>query len=128
MSEPLSTAATVPAASAGLLALTNQVLTVAGISTGIPVDVLLPAFMGALYSLKNMEEGGFGARLTQVIGGTLFAAWSAPYAASAIAYFLPAVQHVDPAGVRFPAAALLGWGGLTLVLPRLQRFVEGPLK
>ena len=62
MTEPAST--TAAAATAGSIM-------VAGLATGLPADLIFPGFVGALWALRSMDEGGPWARVLQVIAGTL---------------------------------------------------------
>ena len=43
---------------------------VAGLATGLPADLIFPGFVGALWALRSMDEGGPWARVLQVIAGT----------------------------------------------------------
>lgn len=111
MSEPTSTTA---AAVAGII-------TVGGVATGLPADMLLPGFVGALWALRSVEEGRLVWRVLQVVVGTLGAAWSAPVLATTAANLIGAEVHL----VKFPLALALGWGGLRYLLPRAQTLLEG---
>ncbi|MDD2991888.1 MAG: hypothetical protein PHI64_23405 [Zoogloea sp.] len=64
-----------PTTTTGAAAVAGGLITVAGIATGLPSDLILPSFVGALWAL------------------------------------------------RFPAAFLIGWGGLTLLLRRVERWM-----
>lgn len=112
MTEPTSTTAA---------ALGGSVITVAGIATGLPDDLILPAFCGALWALRGLDESGILARVSQVVAGTLIAAWSAP----ALSLMASASLGVDPQFLRFPLAALIGWGGLRHLLPRVGQWMDG---
>lgn len=111
MSEPTSTTA----------AAVGGVITVAGVATGLPADMLLPGFVGALWALRSVDEGHVGWRVVQVVVGTLGAAWCAPVLAAMAANTVGAEVQL----VRFPLALVLGWGGLRYLLPRAQRLLEG---
>ncbi len=114
MTEPTATAA---AAGAGIM--------VAGLATGLPADLILPAFVGALASLRAMEEGGPWARVLQVFAGTLIAAWTAAPVSLLAGDILPAASRVPIEMLRYPVAFLLGWGGLRFVLPRFEKIMGG---
>lgn len=116
MTEPTSMTA---AAAAG------GVITVAGLATGVPPDLILPSFCGALWALRAVEQGGIVARGLQVVAGTLLAAWCAPALSQMAAALVPAAAGVDPALLRFPVAALVGWGGISILLPRVGRMMGG---
>ncbi|TMW77979.1 hypothetical protein FG147_02475 [Thauera sp. UPWRP] len=111
MSEPTSTTA----------AALGGVITVAGVATGLPADMLLPGFVGALWAIRTADEGAVGWRVVQVVVGTLAAAWCAPVLAGMAANTMGAETHV----VKFPLALVLGWGGLRFLLPRAEGLLKG---
>lgn len=111
-------------------ALAGTGIMVAGIATGLPADLILPSFVGALWALKTAEQGGPWARVLQVVAGTLFAAWSAHPASLAAASIttasmLPDGARIDPALLRYPLAFAIGWGGLKFGLGRFERLIGG---
>lgn len=114
MTDPTTTAA---AAGAGIM--------VAGLATGLPADLILPAFVGAIASLRTAEEGGPWARVLQVFVGTLLAAWTAAPVTLLAGEILPAASRVPVEMLRYPVAFSLGWGGLRLVLPRVEKLMGG---
>lgn len=114
MTEPTATAA---AAGAGIM--------VAGLATGIPAELILPAFVGALASLRAMDEGGPWARVMQVFAGTLLAAWTAAPVTLLAGDILPIASRVPAEMLRYPVAFSLGWGGLRFVLPRVEKLMGG---
>jgi len=97
------------------------VITVAGVATGLPADMLLPAFVGSLWALRHADEGAIGWRVVQVVVGTLAAAWCAPVLAGVASTTTGAEVHV----VKFPLALVLGWGGLRFLLPRAESILKG---
>lgn len=117
MTEPTATAA---AAGAGIM--------VAGLATGLPSDLILPAFVGALASLRAMEEGGPWARVLQVVAGTLAAAWAAQPVTLLAGDVAPWIDRIPDEMMRYPIAFCLGWGGLSLVLPRVGKIMGGAPK
>lgn len=121
MSEPTAVAA---AATATAPATAGAGIVVAGIATGLPADLLLPCFVGALWSLRGAGEGGPWARVVQVFFGTLMAAWFAEPAAAMVAGAVSGVAAIDSSLMRFPMAFALGWGGLSIVLGGLARLAE----
>lgn len=112
MSEPSTTAAGV---AGGIM--------LAGVATGLQADLVFPAFVGAIWSLKALEPGGGVVwRVVQVVVGTLIGAWATPVAAQAVTGMLPAALAGMEA-LRYPLAWAIGWGGLRLGLPVLERRV-----
>lgn len=111
MSEPTTTTA----------AAIGGVITVAGVATGLPADMLLPAFVGSLWALRHADEGTMLWRTLQVVVGTLAAAWCAPVLAGVASSTTGAEVHV----VKFPLALVLGWGGLRFLLPRAEGLLKG---
>lgn len=99
------------------------VLTVAGVSTGIPLDLVVPAFLGALWSLRYHPPAGLAVRVCQVVTGALFAAWLTPVVAHSMGALIPGVT-AGPDLVRFPAAFAIGFGGLRVLAARTARAVE----
>lgn len=97
----------------------------AGVATGLQAELVLPAFVGAIWSLKAMQSGGVAWRVLQVVVGTLGATWSAPLAAQFAAQMVPDAMNVTPEMLRYPVALAVGWGGLRLLLPRLERLMQG---
>ena len=116
MTEPAST--TAAAATAGSIM-------VAGLATGLPADLIFPGFVGALWALRSMDEGGPWARVLQVIVGTLLAAWSAVPLSMAAASVVPQAAQINPELLRYPAAFAVGWGGLSILLERVGRIMGG---
>lgn len=119
MSEPTTLSA---AATAGLL------ITVAGIPTGLPSDLVFPGFIGALWALRAIEAGGVLARIGRVLAGTLLAAWSAHPLAIIAAGVLPVSVSVAPETLRYPVAFAVGWGGLSIGLHWVGRLFGEPGK
>lgn len=117
MTEPTSTAA---AAGAGIM--------IAGLATGLPADLILPAFVGAIASLRAAEEGGPWARVLQVFVGTLLAAWTAAPVTLLAGEIMPVTSRIPDEMMRYPVAFALGWGGLSLVLPRVGKLMGGAPK
>jgi hypothetical protein len=113
---------TEPATTSAVVATT---ITIAGVATGIPGDLILPAFCGALWALRTLPEGGIVSRVSHVAAGTLFAAWSTPALSLMAASVVPAAAGIDPSVLRLPIAALVGWGGIRLLLPRVERLIGG---
>lgn len=113
MSEPSTTAAGV---AGGIM--------LAGVATGLQADLVFPAFVGAIWSLKALDPGGGIAwRVLQVVVGTLIAAWATPVAAQVMNGMLPpSLSGLD--ALRYPLAWAIGWGGLRLGLPMLERWVR----
>lgn len=128
MAEPATTTATVTGAAAagGVISVVGGVIHVAGITTGVPLDLILPAFCGALWSLRKADPGGNLVRVAQVLIGTLIASGGAAAAVALLVLMIPGAGSVDPAPLRWPSAFLIGWGGLRLVLPWLERRLGGP--
>lgn len=66
-----------PTSTTSAAAVAGGLITVAGIATGLPADLILPSFVGALWALRQAPEGGAWSRVLQVLAGTLLACWSA---------------------------------------------------
>lgn len=96
----------------------------AGVATGLQAELVLPAFVGAIWSLKVLQSGGVAWRVLQVVVGTLIATWSAPLAAHLAVQAVPDAMGVTPDMLRFPMAWVVGWGGLRFVLPRLESLAK----
>lgn len=114
---------TEPTATASAAAATSIMLF--GVATGLPADLIFPSFVGALWALRSAAEGGPWARALQVVAGTLFAAWSAVPASLMFAHVVPTAAGVPADMLRYPVAVCLGWGGLALVLGRMERAIGG---
>lgn len=102
-----------PSASAPAI---SALISVAGIATGLPADLVMPGFAGALWALRQAPQGGLTWRVIQVLVGTLVGAWFTPaalYLASSIA---PESAHIPHEVLRYPLAFVLGWRGLVIVL------------
>lgn len=107
------------------IALAATGITVFGVATGLPPDLILPSFCGALWALRSCGQASMLTRISQVFAGTMFATWMTPVAALLVGKFLPEAAGVSPAALRFPVAVLLGWGGLSLVLPLIEKRFGG---
>jgi len=116
VTEPAST--TTAAAAAGSIM-------IAGLATGLPAELIFPAFVGSLWALRTADQGGPWARAVQVLIGTLFAAWTAMPLALFAATLAPESAGVSPELLRYPVAFALGWGGLSILLDRIGRFMGG---
>lgn len=126
MAEPASTALTGAAAAGSVISVVGGIIHVAGIATGIPPELILPAFVGSLVGLRKADPGGTAARVAQVCVSTLLATWGAAVVVAMAAGLLPVVfAQLDPVVSRYPAAFGLGWGGLRLVLPWIERHFGG---
>lgn len=122
MTEPATTTAAHALAGTGIM--------VAGITTGLPADLIFPSFVGALWALKTAEQAAPWARVLQVIAGTLLAAWSAAPASIAAASIaaatvVPDGTHIESSLLRYPIAFVIGWCGLKLGLGRIERIIGG---
>lgn len=116
MTEPTSTGA---AAWAGGIM-------VAGIATGLPADLIFPGFVGSLWALRVAGEGGAAWRVLQVIAGTLTAAWFAEPVSLVAGEVLPWIAKVPHEMRRYPLALLIGWGGLSIGLAWIGRYMSMP--
>lgn len=117
MTEPATTTS-VAATAGGIM--------IAGLATGLPAELIFPAFVGALWSLRSASEGSAIARVTQVLIGTLAAAWMAMPVTLAAASFVPEAASISADILRYPVAFALGWGGLSILLDRIGRLMGGP--
>lgn len=115
MTEPASTA--IAAGASGVM--------VFGIATGLPADLIFPAFVGALWALRSVEEGGPWARALQVFVGTYLAAVSTQPVTLWAADIIPGVKQIPAEMMRYPVAWLIGWGGLSIALRRIGLLVGG---
>lgn len=118
MSEPTSVIATAGVASV-------PIITIAGLNTGLPVDMILPSFVGAVWALVSVQEGRFVVRVTQVFFGTLLAAWSAQpiagIAAGIAVRMLPSGVSISSDALSWPVAFGIGYGGLSVGLRWIRR-------
>lgn len=125
--DPAATSAATSTASTAASA--GSSIMVAGLATGLPAELIFPAFVGALWALRSAGQGGHLARVAQVIIGTLFAAWTATpvtlVAASITASITPEVSGISVDHISYPVAFCLGWGGLNIVLDRIGRHMGG---
>lgn len=114
MTEPTSTAI---ATAGGIM--------VAGVATGLPADLIFPGFVGAVWALRDVAEGGHWARVAQVVVGTLLAAWAAAPLALFAASVVPGAASIPAEMLRYPLAFAVGWGGLSIGLRRIGRVMGG---
>jgi len=117
MTEPATTAAGAHIVGSGIL--------IAGVATGLPADLIFPAFVGALWSLRGMDEAGPWGCVLQVIAGTLLAAWMAAPVTLLAGDILPQVNKVPDEMLRYPIAFGLGWGGLSIAMKRITSLIGG---
>lgn len=103
MAEPTSSAVALGSAAT---------VTLFGIATGLPADLIAPAFVGALWSLRMYQEVGVMSRVSQVAVGTLAGAWAAIPLSTVIGGFLPAAAGVAAPAVKYIVAFGAGFGGL----------------
>ena len=103
----------------------GSAITVAGVATGIPPDLVLPSAAGAMYALLRTDEGRHWARVVQVIVGTLFATWCAIPLSLVVADMVPVLNKVPSDVLRYPLALVLGWGGLRALTLRGSDFFNG---
>lgn len=116
---------TEPTSAVTAAAVSGSVITIVGLSTGLPAEMIMPAFAGALWALLSVPEGRPVVRVGQVFVGTLLAAWSAhPLAAIAVG-MLPAAVTLPPDALRYPVAFCIGWGGLSIGLKWVGRMFGG---
>jgi len=100
-------------AEATTITATGAALTVAGLATGLPPELIIPAFIGALWSIRAARQTSVISRLWQVTTGTLFGAWSAKSAVAFATGMWPAVSAA--ADLKYPAAFAVGFFGLKLL-------------
>lgn len=112
-----------PTSTTSSAAVAGGLITVAGIATGLPADLILPGFVGALWALRTAPEGGAWGRVMQVLIGTLLAAWTAAPLSLLAGQIAPQAASIPAHMLRYPAAFLIGWGGLTLLLRRVERWM-----
>ena len=97
------------------------VISIMGVATGLPADIVFPAFVGALWALRSAHKGGPWWRGLQVVAGTLFAAWITPLiiilAPELLTLIFPGIlpisEKVPPDVLKYPVALALGWVGLS---------------
>lgn len=114
-----------PATTATVHAIAGSGIMIAGLATGLPADLIFPSFIGALWALRTMENGGPWSRVLQVVAGTLLAAWSATPISLVAAEIVPSVAKVPHDLLRYPLAFVVGWGGLSLALTRAGKLLSG---
>lgn len=90
-----------------------SVITVSGLATGLPADLILPAFVGALWSLRAAKQSGLVMRVWQVATGTLGAAWGSQAAAAALIGFMPTVAGAP--NIKYFVAFGMGFSLLRLL-------------
>lgn len=108
-----------PTTTTGATAVAGGLITVAGIATGLPADLILPSFVGALWALRTAPEGGAWSRVLQVLAGTLLACWSATPLSLVAGQVMPEAADVPAQMLRYPLAFVVGWGGLSILLRRV---------
>lgn len=94
-------------------AVASTAITMAGLATGLPPELILPAFSGALWSIRGARKGGVLGRVWQVATGTLFGAWASQSAAAFVTGIWPALQTAS--GIKYPTAFAVGFMGLRLL-------------
>ena len=112
---------TTPAAAAAF----GSAITVAGVATGIPPDLVLPGAAGAMYAVLRTDEGRAWGRVVQVVVGTLFATWCALPLSIVAADVMPILGKVPQDMLRYPLALVLGWGGLRALTLRGGAILKG---
>lgn len=112
-----------PTTTTGAAAVAGGLITVAGIATGLPADLILPSFVGALWALRCAPEGGAWSRVLQVLAGTLLAAWTAAPLSLVAGKIAPQAADIPTDMLRYPVAFVIGWSGLTLLLRRVERWM-----
>ena len=101
----------------------GSIITVWGLVTGLPADLIFPAFIGALWALRTTDESRVFWRVIQVVGGTLVAAWATP----AFAGLVPVDLGLSSDTIRYPIAVACGWSGLGLIhlMPNPGKLLRG---
>lgn len=112
---------TTPAAAAAF----GSAITVAGVATGIPPDLVLPSAAGAMYAVLRTDEGRAWGRVVQVVVGTLFATWCALPLSIVAADVMPLLSKIPQDMLRYPLALVLGWGGLRALTLRGSVILKG---
>lgn len=97
-------------------------LIVGGVATGLPAELLGPAFAGALAGViyrpgdlsgNPRSDAAVILRMCiQVVLGTLISAWSSIPLAHVIGGFIPAAAGMAPDMAKWPIAICNGFGGL----------------
>lgn len=109
MADLLVTASDAAPVAAGLI-------TIAGVATGLPNDLVFPSFAGALWALRRAEEDNLFWRIVQLLVGTLSAVWITPPALLIAGQIIPLLDHIPQEVLRYPLAMTVGWMGITGVL------------
>ena len=91
-------------------------ITVAGIATGLPSDLIFPGFAGSLWAIKSAQETSIFWRIVQLVVGTLLAAWITHPFLFLVNQLIPVLNPVPPEVLKYPVAFLSGWWGLTRAL------------
>lgn len=103
----------------------GSVITVAGVATGVPPDLILPSAAGAMYALLHTKEGRPWGRVVLVVVGTLFATWCAIPLTLVAADMVPLLGKIPGDVLRYPLAFLIGWGGLRALTLRGRDLLKG---
>ena len=117
-----------PTTTTSAAAYAGGLITIAGITTGLPADLILPGFVGALWALRTAPEGGACGRVLQVLIGTLLAAWTAAPLSLIAGQIAPQAADIPADMLRYPVAFAIGWSGLTIVLRHVERWMQGGVK
>lgn len=92
------------------------IITIAGIATGLPNDLIFPGFAGSLWAIKSAQETSIFWRIVQLVIGTLLAAWVTHPFLYLVNQVFPVLSVVPPDILKYPVAMVAGWGGLTKLL------------
>lgn len=106
-----------------LIVVTADGLVVAGVQSGLRIDLMPPAFVFALWSLRRSPEAGRLDKFLRVLAGTCFGAWGGWPLALAVTSVVPKNLHryldvaatLSPTSLQYLTAGLIGYAGFTFI-------------
>lgn len=106
-----------------VIIVTVEGLIVAGVQTGLRVELFAPALFGSFMSLRRSPEAGALDKFIRVLSSTAFGMWGGWPIALAITTAVPHSLHryldiaatMSPNSLQFLVAGLIGYAGFALV-------------
>ena len=101
-------------------------LTLFGVTTGLPPNILLAGLFGGMIAMSYHPPSGIVARVLFMLGSSLIAGYIAPAAAAIAASAAASLISWWPRDItvqvmQFPVAFLIGYLGLRWLMPAIAR-------
>ena len=105
------------------IVITAEGLIVGGVQSGLRLELMPPAFVFALWSLRRSPEAGHRDKFLRVLASTCFGAWGGWPLALAVTSFVPKNLNryadlfatLSPESLQYLAAGLIGYAGFTFI-------------